>query len=153
MWPLTKKLCPTRGEERRQDFPISSLPFLPFFPSHPSIYISPLPSSFTPFFSHSVLDNPCIFNIAASSKLWTYSLAFRVLMKARRVLAPSLFPYTSSRLDTCQPLHIALSAPPLPPNLSEPLLPSYLFPFLVYSAQNSITGHTQKLKQRNVWER
>lgn len=68
------------------------------------------------------LDNPYIFNMAASSKLWTYSLAFRVLMKARRVLALSLFPSISNSTPltqlrattpstTCTHVWIAITSP------------------------------------------
>lgn len=100
-----------------------------------SLLSLPLSPPFSPTLC-TVLDNPCIFNIAASSKLWTYSLAFRVLMKAHRVLAPSLFPYTSSPLPSSNPTPpCTIYNTPLPPTCS-------------------ITeGQTNKLKERSVWER
>lgn len=100
-----------------------------------SLLSLPLSPPFSPTLC-TVLDNPCIFNIAASSKLWTYSLAFRVLMKAHRVLAPSLFPYTSFPLPSSNPTPpCTISNTPLPPTCS-------------------ITeGQTNKLKERSVWER
>lgn len=125
-----------RGGKRRGDraspYPVSrSFLFSLHFPSFhlylssPLLFPSPFPALCT------VLDNPCIFNISASSKLWTYSLAFKVLMKARRVLAPSLFPYTSSRLNSPNPTppaaHYTIYSTSTP-NLSEPPLSSYRFP-------------------------
>lgn len=81
-----------------------------------------------------LLENPCIFNIAASSKLWTYSLAFKVLMKACSVLAPSLFRSTYSQLPSyspTQPPHAYCTVynTPHPANLSKTPLSSHLLLF------------------------
>lgn len=120
-------------------FTLSSL----HLPSHSSIVISPLFLFFFPHTPCTVLDNPCIFNIAASSKLWTYSLAFRVLMKARRVLAPLLFPYTSSQRLSSSPTSPAASYTIY--NTSAPTCPSPLRLSIAFSFELRIQLHKGRL--------
>lgn len=160
-----------RGNERKGDrLPPSSVfiswlssLLLLLFLSHCSIFTvaltpTPLPPLFFPTLC-TVLDNTCIFNIAASSKLWTYSLAFRVLMKARRVLAPSLFPSTYSRLLSSNPtpppciLHY-LQHPPTPPQRTCPSLLCLLicFPFSVFSIE-CMYRTDLKPENREMWEK
>lgn len=91
-------------EKRSKDFLKS--PFsLPFFPPPPlHLYLSS-PFLFHPLFPLHALCwiTHAYLTLLHLQKQWTYSLAFRVLMKAPGVVAPSLFPYTSSQLSSCNP--------------------------------------------------
>lgn len=92
-------------EKRSKDFLISSPFSLPFFPPPPlHLYLSS-PFLFHPLFPLHALCwiTHAYLTLLHLQKQWTYSLAFRVLMKAPGVVAPSLFPYTSSQLSSCNP--------------------------------------------------
>lgn len=87
-------------ERKSKDFPISSSFFFPFvlpLPSHfLSLYCLPLTLPLhTPC---SVLDTHAYLTVPHLQKQWTYSLAFRVLMKAPILVASLLFPHTYSKL-------------------------------------------------------
>lgn len=142
IWPLQRddvtlveRRAQKRSKEKTYPAPLFLSPLLffllSFLPSYYTNTSSPL--LFHPFSQPTVLDSPCIFNMAASSKLQSYSFAFGVLMKAHRVVAPSLFPTPF------------LSPPPSHPTpclryLLQPAPSLFLsLPLLVYLTKNSIT--------------
>lgn len=87
-------------ERKSKDFPISSSFSFPFFlppPSH--FYLC------TVFLLHSLFTHHAVcwithayLTVPHLQKQWTYSLAFRVLMKAPILVASLLFPHISSKL-------------------------------------------------------
>lgn len=87
------------GERKSKDFLVSSSFFFPFFLPPPSHFylctVFLLHSLFTHYalrwITHAYLTVPHL------QKQWTYSLAFRVLMKAPIVVASLLFLHTSSK--------------------------------------------------------
>lgn len=109
--------------------------FLPFLPPHPlppihfylssAFFFHPLSSLYALcWITHAYLTSLHL------QKQQTYSLAFRVLMKAPRVVANSLLPCASSQLNPCNPtspLLITQSAAPLPPKPGQIISCSALF--------------------------
>lgn len=87
-------------ERKSKDFPISSSFFFPFFLPLPSHFLSLycLPLTLPLHTPCSVLDTHAYLTVPHLQKQWTYSLAFRVLMKAPILVASLLFPHTSSKL-------------------------------------------------------
>ena len=152
-----KKRALSEGEEggnlrgEQQGFPDLLFIFLRFFPP---LFIPRLLSSFT-LFSHShalCWITHAYLTLQHLQKQWTYSLAFRVLMKAPRVEAPSLFPYTSSSPNPTSPAasYTIYSTSTPKTWLSHSALSASCSLFL--QKFNYRGTDLYDLKQRNVWE-
>lgn len=128
-------------ERKSKEFLISSSFFCHFSLSPSHFYVSAAFLFHSLFKLHALhLITHAYLTLLHLQKQWTYSLAFRVLMKAPRVVAPSLFPYTSSQLNSSNPTlpaaHYTIHSTSTPKTWPNILSLSVLFLFL---CRNSIT--------------